>query len=209
MVGGVLCRQIGVRYLRHLACREGKNVSGKVTIAEATAADIPEVVELAFHLDAHVSGAPRDSLKMTPQGMAELEGRFRSFIENPYKLLMVARHVRAGVIGMGNIALWLQAEVWETPERQGQWYGVADDVWVEPVHRRQGINRRMIEQLLAFARDRGVESRQLEYSASNKDAARVWARLGSRPVGIRAAATVTIEEVADAAEFHLSAFTDD
>lgn len=163
----------------------------RVTITEATEEDIPTLVELLLHLDAHVSGAPRSALKMTPQGLDELATRFRSFLQNPYKLLLVARHPRAGVVGMGDIALWLQAEVWETPERQGQWYGVIDDVWVEPKYRRQGINRRMIAELAAFARSKGVESLQLEYSASNADAARAWAKLGFSPIGIRAGATVT------------------
>ena len=166
-------------------------MTSKVTITEATEDDIPRVIELLFHLDAHVSGAPREVLQMTPEGMADLEQRFRTFLENPWMKLLVARHPRAGVVGMGDIALWKHAEVWETPERRGQWYGIIDDVWVEPRYRRQGINRRMLVELVEFARGHGVESLQLEYSASNREAAVAWKRLGFRPVGIRAAATAT------------------
>lgn len=163
----------------------------KITITEAEEADIPQVIELLFRLDAHVSGAPREVLRMTTEGETELEKRFRSFINNPYKLLLVARHARAGIIGMGDIALWKHAEVWETPERTGQWYAVIDDVWVEPDFRRQGLTRRMVLELVAFAHRHSVESVQLEYSASNQEAAETWARLGFRPVGIRAEATAT------------------
>ena len=166
-------------------------MTSKVKITEAAEEDIPRVIELLFHLDAHVSGAPREVLQMTPDGMADLEKRFRTFLENPWMKLLVARHPRAGVVGMGDIALWKHAEVWETPERRGQWYGIIDDVWVEPRYRRQGLSRRMLVELVRFARDHGVESLQLEYSASNREAAVAWKRLGFRPVGIRAAATVT------------------
>lgn len=161
----------------------------RVVISEAEEADIPEVVELLFRLDAHVSGAPREILRMTAEGERELSERMRSYLVNPWKLLVVARHPEAGVVGMGDIALWKHAEVWETPERQGQWYGVIDDVWVEPDFRRQGLNRRMLRKLVEFARSRDVESLQLEYAASNREAARAWKELGFRPVGIRAAAT--------------------
>lgn len=161
----------------------------RVVISEAEETDIPEVVELLFRLDAHVSGAPRDILRMTPEGERELAERMRSHLVNPWKLLVVARHPEAGVVGMGDIALWKHAEVWENPERRGQWYGVIDDVWVEPDFRRQGLNRRMLRKLVEFARSHEVESLQLEYAASNREAARAWQELGFRPVGVRAAAT--------------------
>ena len=163
----------------------------RIAIEEAEEADIPHVLELLYRLDAHVSGAPRELLRMTAAGEAELAKRFLTFITNPYKLLLVARHPRAGIIGMGDIALWKHAEVWENPERQGQWYAIIDDVWVEPDFRRQGLTRRMLLELVAFARRHSVESVQLEYSASNLEAAETWARLGFRPIGIRAEATVT------------------
>jgi|AntRauTorcE11898_2_1112593.scaffolds.fasta_scaffold08422_2 ribosomal protein S18 acetylase RimI-like enzyme len=173
------------------AWNEGGLVARRLTIEEAGEADIHQLVELLFHLDAHVSGAPRDVLKMTQEGEQQLAAHLRTFLDNPYKLLLVARHPRAGVVGMADIALWKQAEVWETPERQGQWYGVIDDVWVEPDFRRQGLNGRMLRELVAFARGHDVESLQLEYSASNQEAARAWEQMGFRPVGVRAAASTT------------------
>lgn len=160
----------------------------KVTVSPAKEADIPQLLELLFQLDAHVSGAPREILKMTPEGEQGLAQHLRSFLTNPYKLLMVARTGRRSVVGMANIALWRQAEIWETPERQGQWYGVIDDVWVEPDYRQQGLSRRLVMELLAFAQRHHVESVQLEYAASNQEAARAWERMGFRPVGVRAAA---------------------
>ncbi|MCC5872835.1 MAG: GNAT family N-acetyltransferase [Gammaproteobacteria bacterium] len=164
----------------------------KVSITEAREDDIPQVIELLFHLDAHVSGAPREVLKMTPQGESHLASHFRSYLENPYKLLLVARAPRAGIVGMGDIALWKNAEVWETPERKEQWYGVIDPgAWVEPDYRRQGLSRLIVVELATFARRHGVESLQLEYSASNEEAARAWKRMGFRPIGVRAGAFAT------------------
>lgn len=166
-------------------------MTSKVTISPATVDDLRHVVELLLHLDAHVAGVSRDVLELTTNGRAALASHVRSLIENPYKLLLLARHPRAGVIDMGSIALWKQEELWENPERQGQWYGVIDDVWVDPGFRRRGINRLIVAELAAFARAHQVEALQLEYSASNREAAAAWKRLGFRRVGIRAASTVT------------------
>lgn len=77
----------------------------KATITEAREDDIPQLVELLFHLDAHVSGAPRAALKMTPQGEQALAEHLRSFLSNPYKLLVVARAASDGIVGMGDVAL--------------------------------------------------------------------------------------------------------
>lgn len=49
----------------------------------------------------------------------------------------------------------------------------------------------MVIELLAFALSHGVESMQLEYSASNQEAARAWKRMGFRPIGIRAGASAS------------------
>ena len=166
-------------------------MTGELTIREPTHGEIPRLVELLLHMDAHVSGAPRATLQMTPEGERQLRQRFASYIDNPYKLVLVACTARNRIVAMGDIALWHHAEVWETPQRQGQWYGVIDDLWVEPRYRRRGLTRRLVEGLVEFAASRGVEDLVLEYSLANREAEAVWTRLGFRPTGVRAGATVS------------------
>jgi ribosomal protein S18 acetylase RimI-like enzyme len=90
---------------------------------------------------------------------------------------------------MGNLQVWHYPDFWENPERRGRFVGVIDDVWVEPTHRRRGINRRIVQKLLEFAASRGVQELILEYASSNREAEAAWTRLGFSPVGVRASAT--------------------
>lgn len=162
----------------------------EMEIREPRPEEIPRLVELLLHMDAHVSGAPRRALRMTPEGERQVRQRFRSYIDNPYKLILVACNTRGGIVAMGDIALWHHAEVWETPQRQGQWYGVIDDLWVEPRYRRRGLTRRLVAGLVEFAASKGVEELVLEYSLANEEAKAVWDHLGFRPTGVRAGSTV-------------------
>ena len=113
----------------------------QLEIREPRPEEIPRLVELLLHMDAHVSGARREALHMTPEGERQLRQRFHSYLDNPYKRVLVACTARGRIVAMGDIALWHQAEVWETPQRQGRWYGVIDDLWVEPRYRRRGLQQ--------------------------------------------------------------------
>lgn len=165
-------------------------MSKDLHIREPLPEEIPRLVELLLHMDAHVSGAPREILQMTAEGERDIHRHFRSYIDNPYKLILVACTARGQIVAMGDIALWQHAEVWETPQRRGQWYGIIDDLWVEPRYRRRGITRRLVAGLVEFAAGKGVHELVLEYSLANPEAEATWTHLGFRPTGVRAAATV-------------------
>lgn len=162
-----------------------------IPIREATEDDIPRLVQFLLQLDAHVAGVDAEVLALTEAGEQQLVERLRDFIDNPWKLVLVAEDADTGeVVAMGDIALWHYADIWHNPERKGLSSGVIDDVWVEPDYRQSGVGKAMLERLVAFAAANGIHDLMVEYSLSNDEARAAWERLGFRPTGVRAAATV-------------------
>lgn len=166
---------------------------------DAVVADIPRLVELLIRMDAHVAGTPRAELRLTAAGQRDIQSRVESLINNPHVRVVVVTTRRGRIVAMGNLQVWHYPDFWENVERRGRVVGVIDDVWVEPQHRRRGINRRIVGQLLDFADSRGVQELALEYALSNREADAVWKRLGFTPTGVRASAAPAVVRAALAA----------
>jgi ribosomal protein S18 acetylase RimI-like enzyme len=58
--------------------------------------------------------------------------------------------------------------------------GVGVDLWVEPDARRSGVGRRLVEALVAALAERGAPRIVIGVAARNRDAQRVFARMGFR-----------------------------
>lgn len=170
-------------------------------LREAVAADLPRLAELLIRMDAHVSGARRETLRPTAEGMRDIEQRLAGVIGHPHIRFAVITNRAGKVIAMGNLQVWHYPDLWENPERRGQVVGVIDDIWVEPRYRRRGLNRRIVADLVEFASQRGVQELHLEYSLANQEAAAAWSRLGFEPTGVRASASLqtVCERLADSA----------
>lgn len=156
------------------------------TVREAGEDDIPVLVDFLINLGLHVSGAERQTLS----GDAEqrLEAFVRDYIEHPEKHMVVACAGTGEVVAMGNIQIWHSPNLWEEAEDLNLQSGFIDDLWVEPAHRQRGVMNLMLDELIRFAEDRGIEELVLEYALSNQEAAGAWQRLGFTPTGVRAAA---------------------
>lgn len=166
-------------------------MTGRYRYRDACGEDVPRLVELLIRMDAHVSGARRADLKPTAAGLEDLKDHFRRMIADADARVVVALTRESRIVGMGNIRIQRYPDLWHNPERRGQLAGFIDDVWVEPRHRRRGLSKRLVSELLTFARRHGVEQLMLEYSLSNDEARTAWTRLGFEPTGVRAEATVT------------------
>ncbi len=160
-------------------------------LRDAIASDAARLVELLLRMDAHVAGVPRKTLRPTEAGLREIKRRVRGLIDNPHVRLVVAVDRRNTIVAMGDLAVWHHPEYWENPERRGRVVGVIDDFWVEPRHRRRGLSRSIINELLEFAAERGVRELSLEYALTNEEAAGVWSQLGFQPTGVTATANLT------------------
>jgi ribosomal protein S18 acetylase RimI-like enzyme len=89
---------------------------------------------------------------------------------------------------MGYVYLFHSQGIWEQTSHQELKSGIIDDVWIEPQFRKMGIFQELLRELVEFAHKRGAHDLLVEYSASNKEAAAAWTRLGFKTLGVRAAA---------------------
>lgn len=146
---------------------------------------------MLLKLDGHVAGVDPDELRLNRDGERHLSERLDDLIDNPFSKILVADSGSdTDIVAMGDIALWHHAEHWRNPERQGMSYALIDDVWVEPALRRSGLGTAIIDQLLDFAAENGVDDLVLEYSVTNAEAAAAWTKLGFETTGVRAAASL-------------------
>lgn len=170
----------------HDACME------RYVFRDAVVSDLPRLSELLIRMDAHVAGTPRAQLEPTAEGRRDIESRLQSLIENPFVRFVVVETRAGRIVAMGNLQVWHYPDFWKNEERRGRVVGVIDDVWVEPRHRRRGINRRIVQELLEFADSHGVQELVLEYALTNREAEAAWTRLGFSPIGVRASATPAV-----------------
>lgn len=166
-------------------------IEDSYSIREATGSDIPELLGFLLKLDAHVAGVDSEVLALNAEGERELTHKLRDMIANPYTLVLVAeRRPGSGLLAMGDISIWHEADLWENPERRGVTYAIIDDLWVEPEARNGGLGRALVAKLVDFAAANGIENLMLEYATTNAEAQATWSRLGFRTTGVRAAASV-------------------
>jgi ribosomal protein S18 acetylase RimI-like enzyme len=165
-------------------------MTSQFDVRPAKAGDIPTLVRFLINLDAHVAGVAPDVLALTERGEQELQQRIESFIGEPGKRLVVACGPDGELVGMGDIHIWHYADLWLNPERQGLRSGYIDDLWVEPEYRTSGIGRQILEALFEYAAEQEIDELILEYALHNKEAEQYWSRLGFKPTGVRAAASL-------------------
>lgn len=97
---------------------------------------------------------------------------FRSLLERPTVELWVLEMAGEGVIGYA--VLWCVLD-------QGELANIA----IADAFRRRGLGRRLLEHVMAVARERGVETLVLEVRVSNRAAAALYERYGFVEVGYR------------------------
>jgi len=164
-----------------------------ITIREATVEDVPVLVGFLVDLGLHVSGGKRHTL--SKKAKKRLQAFVREYLDHSDKFMVVACNPENEPVGMGNIQIWHNPNLWEEAEDLEQKSGFIDDLWVEPAYRKQGIMSRILDVLIEFAKSHDIEELILEYAITNDEAAAVWERLGFTPTGIRAtASTMTVRQ---------------
>jgi len=141
-----------------------------VQIRRATTRDVREILpvwgELAgFHADLDPAFTP------SPQWPREYGAYLRALIGRDDAMAVIARDA-------GQIIGYAIGRVTALPPFFEQRFrGYIHDVYVRDAYRRQGIGRRMVEEILEWLRGRGVNLVELTVAANN-DAVRFWERLG-------------------------------
>ena len=141
-------------------------------VRAATEADLEDLLALYAVLDE--MQLPWRVFEPRPDQMAEAEGRFRAALSDPDTRVCVAEGAGA-VVAMGIARVGVASLV--SDERSLDLTSVV----VRSDHRGRGIGRTIVEDLLAFARSRGVRMVPLRVFAENRDAVAFWASLGLRP----------------------------
>lgn len=171
----------------------GKTNVSNIKIRAACEDDLPVLVDFLARLALHVAGAPPHTLK--EKESRRLLAALQTSLSDKAKRIVVAEANNGRLVGMGYIYVWRSQGIWEQAGDVEFKSGIIDDVWVEPDFRKLGVFRAILHELVAFAESHNIAELVLEYAASNKEAAAVWARLGFKPTGIRAAAfTAVVQE---------------
>lgn len=132
----------------------------------ATRADLPAIVAL---LADDPLGATRERLEDPLP--APYEEAFAAIEANPNDELIVAS-LEGEVVGV------LQLTFIPGLSRLGSWRAQVEGVRVSGAHRSAGLGRRLIEEAIRRARDRGCRLVQLTSDKSRVDALRFYERLG-------------------------------
>jgi len=154
-------------------------------IRRARGSDVESLVAMRLRLDDHLVRANPRQLRLSASGRAALPDRYREALADRASCLLVAEgRTNAGIVGTA----WGRASVREdiTPSQVGR----VDDVWVEPLWRRQGICRGLLNQLLIFFGREGVQVIDLFYTVGNAEAEHTWHGLGFQPALTVASAKV-------------------
>src|SRR5438128_5369850 len=143
-----------------------------VEIRRATIKDIKEILPVwgqlaGFHSELDPAFTP------SPQWPREYGAYLRALINSDDALAVVARE-RLDVVGYAVGRITTLPSFFEHRSR-----GYIHDVFVKPEHRRRGIGRLLVEEILRWLEHRSVTLVELTVAANN-DAIPFWARLGFR-----------------------------
>jgi ribosomal protein S18 acetylase RimI-like enzyme len=96
-------------------------------------------------------------------------------LENPRAVVLAAVAGRGRVVGYAYGRI--EPRDWNSLRDR---CGVGVDLWVEPEARHGGVGKRLVEALVAALGERGAPRVAIEVAARNREAQRVFARMGFR-----------------------------
>lgn len=155
-------------------------------IRRASSTDVKSLVTMRLRLEDHLARATLGLLTMSPRGREALSDRYYQAIADEASCVLVAEEQSPEtLIGMAIGLASVREDL--VPSQIGR----IDDVWVEPSCRRQGICRGLLQRLLLFFEQQGVQCLDLYYTVGNAEAEYVWNKFGFRPVLTVASAQVS------------------
>jgi RimJ/RimL family protein N-acetyltransferase len=162
-------------------------------VRDAIVQDVDEIVRMRLSLQDHLCESNPRIWTLSQKSIAERSEFYRKRItDSDSKLVVVEDTEKEKIVGTGLGRISEHDQY--IPERSGE----IDDIWIEPSHRRKGLCKKMVSQLLDFFRLGNVEALVLHYVEGNAEAQAVWSRLGFRT--ITRMVTATISEVEQSLE---------
>jgi GNAT superfamily N-acetyltransferase len=155
--------------------------------------DLAELARMRIALQAHLKASNPRVWGLEPQSAPAIAAGYREIMtKSPER---AAIHV-AELPGGPGLAAMAMGRVAVRPEFAPSVTGLVDDVWVEPELRGRGLARELLAELVAFFRRHGAEIIVLDYVIANREAERLWSRLGFVPVQVGADARLDDLEAA-------------
>jgi GNAT superfamily N-acetyltransferase len=146
-------------------------VRGAIEIRRATVADLATVVELRVALLREYASHPIYG-RLRPDAAARARPLFEQQLRAPDQAIFLA--AREGRIA----GLARCADTKGSPLLMPDRYCYVTSVYVKPEHRRHGVLSAIMEQVEAWARERGLTEMRLHNSTMNEEARSAWDQLG-------------------------------
>jgi ribosomal protein S18 acetylase RimI-like enzyme len=162
----------------------GQTRADTVTLRRATADDVDALVELWLELtDFHVALDSYYTRKPDATGL--MRDYFAKQIEVETAVVIVAETD-------GRVVGYLMAEPsTRPPVFEGNSALMISDTCVKPDHRRLGIGKAMVDELISIARNRSIDRVEVGYSARNEVSIAFWTKIGFRPFSVKASMELT------------------
>ncbi|XPS83429.1 GCN5-related N-acetyltransferase domain protein [Desulfosarcina variabilis str. Montpellier] len=165
---------------------EMNTINKRYEIRVAEDKDVPDLTKMLFSLRAHMFRSNNLLWKYSVNRRAEQSKFYQKMIRNPDILLLtVFDSVSASNVGLG-FGWIIKNEQYDISK-----FGQIGDIWIEPTHRRKGLCKELVSQIISFFSLSGVESLSLEYSQGNFEAEKVWKNLGFKNTLITAHANLS------------------
>ena len=146
-------------------------------IRVATTEDVDELVRMQIALQRSMAHLGTNVLHLNRGSTARLYEYYERQIEDELARLLVAQNQPSqAVVGMGAGQIWLHTDY--VPDRSGELV----DLWIEPDHRRRGLARRIVNDLLGFFRAHRVAFLAVNFVRTNPLGEGLWKGLGFEPV---------------------------
>lgn len=153
---------------------DGMSVQAQVTARVAVAADAPAIAAGVSELLREIGG--------NPAAPELLEAQARELIEDPGAGVVLVAEDRGEVVGVLGAS-------WQRAIRVPGRYGLIQELWVAPSHRRLQVGARLLEELAQVALVQGIARLEVGLPGegfAQRDATEAfYARNGFDPIGLR------------------------
>ncbi len=160
-----------------------KTASAAYSVRRAQSSDIVVMVGYRLALQEYLESCNRYLIPMPEARKNSLYDKYAALLHDNSSYPVVVVHNAGGyMVGMG-------VGVVSSQDVPGVVTGRIDDVWIEPGHRRQGLCRLLVRELLAFFCEQNAEHVVLDYVIGAEESERTWRALGFKPVLAKASIT--------------------
>jgi ribosomal protein S18 acetylase RimI-like enzyme len=152
-------------------------MSKKYLIKIATVEDIDGLVRMRLSLQNHLSKSNPSIWELSPKGLSAQPEFYRKMLSNEdIGFLVVYDKETDENVGMA--FGWKLTNDQFIPNKSGR----IEDMWVDPAHRKKGLCKRLLSDLVQFFKGDGITNVTLQYVEGNHEAEQTWKKLGFQTV---------------------------